>query len=122
MARDQRTRHLRIRLTAAEGAALDAAAEAADRRVSDQVRAMLFASAPPATVATTPEDAEDLARAERHRELCRIGSNLNQVARQLNAATGRKSTGVRRVLEAIDELRAWVAVETAQRPAAKAGR
>ena len=115
MAREQRTRHLRIRLTEAEHAALDAAAEAAERRVSDQARAMLFAAAPPATVTTPSEASEDLARAERHRELCRIGSNLNQIARQMNAAAGRRSTSVTRVLEVLEDLHAWVEIETAKR-------
>ena len=105
--RDHRTRHLRIRLTEPQYAALDAAATAADRRLSDHVRAVLFAGATPVPPpAPTPADAEDLAQVARLRELRRIGSNLNQVARRLNADQAAD------VGPDLEELRTWIAKET----------
>ena len=95
----QRTRHLRIRLTEPEASAIKAAAQAAGRRLSDQVRATLFEDAPPIPApAPAPQHAEDLAELDRLRELRRIGANLNQIAFRLNAR-GDQAGDVGRALE-----------------------
>ena len=105
--RDQRTRHLRIRLTGSEADAIEAAARAGSVRVSDQVRRMLFENAG-RIPAPTPELVEDLEQVDRLRELRRIGANLNQVARRLNAGEAA-ADDVGRVLET---LRRWIDEET----------
>ena len=109
--RVQRTRHLRIRLTDSEAEAIEAAARAESIRVSDQVRRMLFDGAPRIPAPAAPAElVEDLAEADRLRELRRIGVNLNQVSRQLNA--GDAAPDVDRVIET---LRHWIDEETASR-------
>ena len=112
MARDdQRTRHLRIRLTGSEADAIEAAARAGSVRVSDQVRKMLFDGAERISAPASARDEADLAEADRLRELRRIGSNLNQTARRLNAGDAA-ADDLGRVLET---LRAWIDTETATR-------
>ena len=113
MARDdQRTRHLRIRLTGSEADAIKAAARAASVRVSDQVRATLFDGAGRIPAPATARDEADLAETDRLRELRRIGVNLNQLVRRLNAGGDAAAEDLGRVLET---LRAWIDTETATR-------
>ena len=109
---DQRTRHLRIRLTGSEADAIEAAARAGSVRVSDQVRAMLFDGAGRIPAPAPARDAANLAEADRLRELKRIGVNINQLARQLNAGGDAAADDLGRVLET---LRAWIGDETASR-------
>ena len=107
-----RTTHLGIRLTPAERVALAAAAAAADVRPSDFARSAIFADGPKADApAPPPKLVEDFAEADRLRELRRIGANLNQVARRLNAGEAA-ADDLGRVLETV---RGWIDEETASR-------
>ena len=102
MARDQRTRHLRIRLTDSEADAIEAAARAGSVRVSDLVRAVLFDGAGRIPAPRPARDETNLVEADRLRELRRIGVNLNQIAHRLNAGDAA-ADDIGRTLETIRE-------------------
>ena len=113
-----RTTHFGIRLTPAERVALAAAAAAADVRPSDFARSAIFAGGPKADAPTPPPElVEDLAEIDRLRELSRIGTNLNQIARRLNAFDPA-ADDLGRVIEklrVIETLRGWIDQETSSR-------
>lgn len=79
------TRHVGVRFTAAERAALDARAAAAGLSLSDFIRAASLDAAPPRR--RRKADAEGVLSAVELRELNAVGVNLNQIARALNFGT-----------------------------------
>ena len=102
----RRTKTAGVRFTAAEWARIERRATVAGQRPTAWVRSAVLSalsSSPAVSRSPTP------ATVEERRELRRIGANLNQVARRLNA--GRDAD----VLAAVDELNAWI-VERVSRP------
>jgi hypothetical protein len=75
----QRGRVLQVRLTEAERAKVEAAAEAGRLSLSGYARALLMGEPTPGTKRRPPADAAELARLLG--QLGKIGSNLNQLTR-----------------------------------------
>ena len=98
----RRTARLEVVLTPAEKAEMVQTAQSAGLSVGELVRRRVLG-----------RPVRSKSDAEARRSLRRIGGNLNQIARRLNATTGAPaaaSTGVERdVAEAVAELRAAVA-------------
>jgi hypothetical protein len=74
----QRQKSLRVRLTDAERAALDEAAERAGLSLASYARQVLLAVPPPRQARRPPVERVELARLNAH--IGKIGSNLNQLA------------------------------------------
>ena len=83
-----------------------------------QARSAIFAGGPKADAPTPPPKlVKDLAEIARLRELSRIGTNLNQIARWLNAFDPA-ADDLGRVIEklrAIETIRGWIDQETPSR-------
>ena len=79
---ERRTVKRTLQLTPAEDAELEEAAQLQGATISDYARELLFRRSP-AVVAATRRNPE---AAGLMRELNALGNNLNQIARQLNAA------------------------------------
>ena len=82
--RNRRTVTLKVRLTEAEEATLKARASEAGANVSDFVRGRALGQ-PNRRTAATPERRQLI---EALAQLGKLGSNLNQIAHQLNASSG----------------------------------
>ncbi len=93
----RRTRQLGVRLSASEWRVIKARAARAGVRPAAFVREAAL-SAPGRSTSSSA----DVATVEERRELRRIGANLNQVARRLNAGQDAD------VLSVLGELNAWV--------------
>jgi hypothetical protein len=78
----KRTRHITIRLTPEERALIDAAAEEAGLASGSYARAILLGAPAPRQVRRPPVERKELARLLG--ELGKVGSNLNQLARENN--------------------------------------
>lgn len=78
----QRQAALRIRLTAAEHAAITAASERAGLSLAGYARSQLLSAPPVRQARRPPVERAELARLLA--ELGKIGSNVNQIARALN--------------------------------------
>ena len=85
----RRDRQVNTRFTRAEIRALEEGARARKMSVTAFVRAAALEAAgqPPGP---NPAELGALIRAEKRRELLRIGNNLNQIARALNILVGRE--------------------------------
>lgn len=97
-----RNRHLTVRLTEAERAALDAAAEQAGLTPGSYARQRLLDGPAPRPVRRRPADHRELARLLG--ELGKIGSNLNQLAKASNQGLvvyGNEIEAALRELEAV---------------------
>jgi hypothetical protein len=77
-----RDRHLTIRLSAEERAAIDAAAERSGLTMGSYARQALLGAPAPRQVRRPPIERKELARLLG--ELGKIGGNLNQLAREAN--------------------------------------
>jgi hypothetical protein len=99
----QRTQSARIRLTDAELAQIDAAADRAGLAVGSYVRAVLFTGNAPRAVRSPSVDRKALAQILAH--LGRLGSNVNQIARVLNYGESHDQRELERALSEITELR-----------------
>ena len=100
----RRTKRLGVRVSASEWRVIVARATRAGVRPTSFVREAAL-SAP----ARSREAADDVATVEERRELRRIGVNLNQVARRLNAGQDAD------VLSVLSELNAWVVSRVSRR-------
>lgn len=99
----RRTKRLGVRVSASEWRAIKARAARAGVRPTSFVREAAL-SAPARSRAS-----DDVATVEERRELRRIGVNLNQVARRLNAGADAD------VLSVLGELNAWVVSRVSRR-------
>jgi len=100
----RRTKRLGVRVSAAEWRVIEALASRAGVRPTSFVREAALSSS------GRPASPPDVATVEERRELRRIGANLNQVARHLNA--GRDAD----VLAALRELNDWIVGRVSQQP------
>ena len=100
----RRTKQLGVRLSAAEWRAVAARASRAGVRPATFVREAAL-SAPGRSVSPSA----DVATVEERRELRRIGANLNQVARRLNAGLDAE------VLSVLGELNEWIVGRVSRR-------
>ncbi|MDR3527652.1 MAG: plasmid mobilization relaxosome protein MobC [Rhizomicrobium sp.] len=96
-----RNRHLTVRLSEDERAALDAAAERAGLTPGSYARQVLLGAPAPRQVRRPPVERKELARLLG--ELGKIGSNLNQLAKAVHEGlvlyTGEIDTAIERLLE-----------------------
>jgi hypothetical protein len=81
--RRQRGRRITIRLTEAERAALDTAAERAGLSLGSHIRKVLLEAPLPRQARRPPIEKTELARLLGH--IGKIGSNINQLAREVNS-------------------------------------
>ena len=81
--RRQRGRRITIRLTEAERAALDSAAERAGLSLGSHIRKVLLEAPLPRQARRPPIEKMELARLLGH--IGKIGSNINQLAREVNS-------------------------------------
>jgi hypothetical protein len=102
----QRQEALRIRLTTTERATIAAAAERGGLSVAGYARSALL-SAPPVRQARRPP-VERLELARLLAELGRVGSNVNQIARTLNAGGDLGQEGLTAALADIATIRAEI--------------
>jgi hypothetical protein len=98
----QRQEALRIRLTTTERATIAAAAERGGLSVAGYARSVLL-SAPPVRQARRPP-VERLELARLLAELGRVGSNVNQIARALNAGGDLGQEGLTAALADINDM------------------
>ena len=101
----RRSEQLGIRLTQAEQIAVRAAAKRAGMSPVDWVRQVaLEAAAAPSPGPTADERDRRKRWLSMWRQLVRVGVNLNQVARQLNAGDPVAGDAVRRALDEVREV------------------
>ena len=79
----QRQKGLRLRLTDAERAAIEAAAEQAGLSLASYARGVLLDAPPPKQARRAPADKVELARLVA--QIGKVGSNMNQLAHAANA-------------------------------------
>ncbi len=101
-----RNRHLTIRLSDEERAAIDAAAERAGLMPGSFARQVLLGAPAPRQVRRPPVEKRELARLLG--ELGRIGGNINQIARSLNAGVMVFTGEIDTALGGLREMRAAI--------------
>jgi hypothetical protein len=88
----QRQKSLRVRLTDAERAALDDAAERAGLSLASYARQVLLAAPPPRQSRRPPVEKAEMARLLAH--IGKVGSNLNQLAHLGNTGAAVDGTAL----------------------------
>ena len=99
----QRTKGVRVRLSADELAEVEAAADRAGLAVGSYVRQLLFSRPAPRAVRTPPVDRQALAQVLAL--LGRLGSNVNQISRSLNLGNRPETGALGKSLKEITEMR-----------------
>jgi len=99
----QRSKRLTIRLTEAEYAEIETAADRAGLAVGSHGRAMLLNGRAPRAVRTPPVDRAALAK--NLGLLGRVGSNVNQISRALNFGEQHDEAALAKALREIGEMR-----------------
>jgi hypothetical protein len=102
----QRQKALRIRLTDAELATIEAAGERAGLSLAGYARSLLLSAPPVRQARRPPVERAELARLLG--ELGKIGSNVNQIARVLNGAGDAGQGDLTAVQADIAEIRAVI--------------
>lgn len=110
----KRARHLTIRLTEEERAQIDADAEAAGLTIGSHARNILLGVPAPRQVRRPPVERRELARLLG--ELGKVGSNLNQLARESNEGTPPYKREVLAVLASLLAVRDAVLVALGREP------
>lgn len=101
-----RNRHLTVRLTEDERAAIDAAAERAGLMTGSYARQKLLGGPAPRQVRRPPVERRELARLLG--EVGKIGSNLNQLARAANQGSYVRGVEIETALAGLDDVRAAI--------------
>lgn len=98
-----RTKHLTIRLSPEERAAIDQAADRSGFTAGSYARRALLGAPVPRQVRRPPIEARELARLLG--ELGHVGGNLNQIARDMNFGRGVDAWDLKRELQGLGLVR-----------------
>jgi len=109
-----RKRHLTVRLTDDERAAIDLAAEAAGLMPGSYARQVMLGGPAPRAVRKSPVERRELVRLLG--ELGKIGSNLNQIAKSLNTGVVVYEVEIAVALRAVMDMRDAVMLALGREP------
>lgn len=99
----QRNKVLQVRLTDAEFAQIEAMADRAELTPASFARSILLDAPAPRAKRRPAVDTAQVAKMLG--ELGKIGSNINQIAHQINAGTGTSSHAIESALRDLSEIR-----------------
>jgi len=102
----ERTAHVTVRLSPAERSELDGKAEAEGLTVSSYIRQIALGGPPPRQGKRRPHAQVDLVRLLG--QVGKIGSNLNQVARRMNAGDSVSAAEIQDTLAGLHRIRELV--------------